>query len=403
MSNSTNPYKPKLVIVLSRFPYPIDKGDKLRAFYQIRDLSEKWDIYLHCISEIAIDEKSRNTVAAYCKEVHIHRLNKILIYLNCGLQLLGNKPFQVAYFFQRHIQKKIQRSLLEIRPDHIFCQLIRASEYVKNYHHCSKTLDYMDALSEGIKRRISTAPFMLRFLFRSEWKRLMRYENLVFDYFEKHTIISEQDKNLIAHAQKSKIDIIPNGVGEHFFNYSPNKEPNFELVFVGNLNYPPNIAAVHFIAKDILPLSVKNGHNWKILIAGANPSEEILQLTSNNIEISGWVDDIRTNYAAGKIFIAPMFIGTGLQNKLLEAMAMGLPCITTSLAKNALENNDNQIIEANNSAEFVVHIEELLHQSSFYTEISKKNKEYVHQHFNWKTINTQLSELMLLSILPKNV
>lgn len=401
--NSTNPYKPKLVIVLSRFPYPIDKGDKLRAFYQLRDLSEKWDIYLHCISEVEIDEASKRVVANFCKELHVHRLNKLLIYLNCGVQLLGNKPFQVAYFFQRHIQKKIQLSLQEVRPDHIFCQLIRASEYVKNYHHCSKTLDYMDALSEGIKRRISTVPLLLRFLFRSEWKRLMRYENLVFDYFEKHTIISEQDKNLIAHPHKNTIDIIPNGVGEHFFNYNLENTPKYELVFVGNLNYPPNISAVNFIAKEILPLSVKKGHYWKILIAGADPSKEILQLVSKNIEISGWVDDIRTNYSAGKIFIAPMFIGTGLQNKLLEAMAMGLPCITTGLAKNALKSDGNQLIEANNSEEFVLHIEQLLNQTSFYEEVSKRNKEYVHQHFNWKTINTQLSELMLLSILPKNV
>src|SRR5690606_20190025 len=262
-----------------------------------------------------------------------------------GLQFFTTKPFQVGYFYQHSIHHQIDILLKRIEPDHIFCQLIRAAEYVKNYHSCTKTIDYMDALSAGIKRRIPQSSLLSRWLFRSEWKRLTRYENILFDYFEYHTIISEQDRDLIAHPQRAKIDILPNGVGEHFFNYSKPVQKTHDLVFTGNLSYPPNINAVHYITHEICPVLKASGRNVSVLISGANPVSEIERL-QGKIDLTGWVEDIRDSYAKGIVFVAPMFIGTGLQNKLLEAMAMGIPCITTPLANNALGADSSSILLA---------------------------------------------------------
>lgn len=396
MKNLSQTYKPKLVITLSRFPFPIEKGDKLRAYYQIRELSKYWDIYLICLSDRNITESEREEVEVFTKELHVFKLSKLGILINVFLQFFSSKPFQVGYFYNALIHRKIKRLLSRIEPDHILCQLIRTSEYVKNYHNCPKTLDYMDTLSAGIKRRVEQQPFYKKWLFRAEWKRLSQYENILFDYFEYHTIISEQDRELISHPQKSKIGIIPNGVGEHFFTYEtkPTLDREYDIVFIGNLSYPPNISAVEYIVHHIIPEAINRGMELKVLISGANPSIEVKRM-SQHFKLTGWVDDIRESYSKGKLFIAPMFIGTGLQNKLLEAMALGIPCITTPLANNALGASNKEITLAENASQFVDNIQELLKNTELYAAFSLNGSSYVKNNFDWETVTKQLSDKMM--------
>jgi glycosyltransferase involved in cell wall biosynthesis len=239
----------------------------------------------------------------------------------------------------------------------------------------------MDALSKGMERRIEKAPFLLRWLFRSEAQRLSSYERTIFSYFEHKTIISEQDRELIFHPERSKIKCIPNGIDESFFESIPTNS-KFDLVFVGNLSYAPNVEAVEFI-DDLL----RTKKNLTCLVSGANPSSSVKKITSRNkaITLQGWTEDIRTAYCSGKIFIAPMMIGTGMQNKLLEAMALGIPCITTPLANNAIQGKNNQsILVAETKQDFIDCIEKLLSDQKTYESIKVEGIQHVRNNFSWK-------------------
>ena len=389
--NSSAKHKKKLVVLTSRFPFPLEKGDKLRAFYQIIELSKVYDIHLIALSEIELKEEWKGEVKKYCKSLHIFRLNKFQKLLGTALQLLTNKPFQVGYFTNYGIKRQVNQLLKEIVPDHIYCQLVRPAEYVKNYHACPKTIDYMDALSKGIHRRIALAPWYKRPFFKAEYQRLRNYEHKIFDYFEHHTIITAQDREMIFHKDRNKIAIIPNGVSPAFFNYEQEQEVRKDLVFTGNLSYPPNIEACLYLGQNIMPALPE----LQLQISGANPANELKGLKNKNIEITGWVDDIRSAYASAKIFVAPMFIGTGLQNKLLEAMAMGLPCITTTLANNALGATDKEsILSANTKEEFVEAIQNLLENKELYTHIQRNAKAFVNDNFNWHSSSMRLIDLM---------
>lgn len=393
---SSNSYRKKLVIIVSRFPYPLEKGDKLRAFYQIKELSKSYSITLIATTDTSIKKESIDQIRQYCKTIYIIKLSKISIFFNVFLQLFTKKPFQTGYFYSSKNNARIKAILKELRPDHIFCQLIRVSEYVKNYHDCPKTLDYMDALSKGIDRRIEKAPFYSKWIFRSEAKRLAIYERQIFDYFENHTIISEQDREYILHPKRKDIICIPNGVDSSFFEKIELKKDK-DLVFIGNMSYAPNIEATHYIANQILPLLNTSSHSFTFLISGANPHPSIIRLAKANpqIEITGWVDDIRKSYARGKIFIAPMMIGTGMQNKLIEAMAMGIPCITTPLANNAINAIHNEsIIVAQEKEEFVAAIHVLLNDHELYTKIANGGKKLVMEKFNWDQTTRILSGLI---------
>lgn len=382
----------KLFVLLSRFPYPLEKGDKLRAYHQIKELSKRHEIHLCCLTDKPIQPEWKAEVAQYCGSVSVYRLKRPLIYWNTFVQWFSDKPYQVGYFYQAGIARKIHHHIQQLQPDHIYCQLIRTAEYVKNILDIPKTIDYQDALSKGMFRRAEGSKGIYKRMFMAEGRRLSAYENRIFDYFNQHVIISEQDRDLINHPSNKEITIVENGISEDFFNYSGQQQKEFDLVFIGNLNYPPNVQCATFIRDHIVPLLPDT---TKLLLAGASPHERIKKMeAAGKITVSGWMDDIREAYASGKVFIAPLFIGTGLQNKLLEAMAMGVPCVTTSLANNALQAiPDQHILVAETAQQFADHINVLLNDEEHYNNISTKGKMFVRANFSWSGSVEKLEEL----------
>ncbi len=387
--------RPKLVFITSRFPYPLEKGDKLRAYHFIKGLSTSFDITLIALSDPSVSDEWLKELDPFVATTHVFKLNKPKQIFRLGLNFFLQAPFQVAYFTERKIKRQVQQILKNLNPDHIYCQLIRAAEYVKNYHDCYKTLDYMDALSKGMERRMENAPFYAKFIFRMEATRLREYERRIFNYFEFHTMISLQDTYYIAHPEQTKIIVVPNGIDTQYFSPIPAVKKEFDLVFVGNLSYAPNVDAMVWFEKNVM----QSNKDLRLLIAGANPSQKMLHLQKKNanIEVEGWQEDIRLAYARGKIFIAPMQMGTGLQNKLLEAMAMELPCITTSLANDAIHaKEDLQIFVCNRGTEMADQIRILQQDTTLASSIGKEGRAFVEANYSWERCATELKSIFTI-------
>lgn len=381
--------------MLSRFPYPLEKGDKLRAYYQLMGLSKDYEIHLFCTTDCAISDADLAQVKPYCSRITVYRLRKSLILLNLFNAFLTGKPFQVAYFYQGWAFRRMQRELEELRPDHILCQLVRAAEYVKNYHACPKTIDLMDALSKGMERRSADVTAPLKWIFREEAGRLKRYEGKMLDYFEKACIISEQDRRYIIHPKNSSISIIPNGVGQRFFDYPETLQKTTDLIFTGNMSYAPNVQASLFITQKLLPDLEKDYPDIRIDLVGATPATAVKNLAGPHVRVTGWVDDMRPYYATAEIFIAPMLSGSGMQNKILEAMAMGIPCITTRLANNAILAKDGeQIILAETAAEMLAAVRKLKSDPQLYAKLAENAKDFIASNYNWDAMNAKLADLI---------
>lgn len=386
--------KKKLFVISSRVPYPLDKGDKLRLYHQLRYLSNYFDICLCSLDDSGQGETYLDELKKVVPNSHIIGLSKWKIYLNLLLGMIGRRPYQVYYFYQRRAKKKVDQILKSYEPDHIYCQLLRAAEYVKDYHEIPKTIDYQDAFSKGVERRIDKAKWLKKF-FRSEHRRLLKYENLIFDYFDHHTIISEEDRNFIFHEKRNQIRIIPNGIDTSFFSSSQN-EKKFDLLFVGNMSYAPNVDSAKYIVEIIMPLVWQSHPDAQLLIAGSNPSNEVKKLVSDRVHISGWIEDIRTAYDDAKIFLAPMRIGSGLQNKLLEAMSMELPCITSPLANRSLNATTGEhAIICETPEAYATAIHTLLADVNTYQLLAENGRSFVQQNFSWERSVKKLADLML--------
>lgn len=383
----------RILFVLSRVPYPLEKGDKLRAFHFIRELSDNHEITLFCLADKRIDPEAKSKLRAFCSEVYIHRIPLYRKWLGLLIALFNKKPFQVEYFYSKSAQRKFDAFLEAHLPQHIFCQLIRTSEYAKKYSVIPKTLDYMDAFSAGMKRMAERASFPMSAVMNIEYLRLKNYEEQIAKEFQHRTIISEQDKACLN--LKQSITVLPNGIGPQFFE-DRSISQHRHILFTGNMSYRPNVESARFLAKEIMPLIWKEDPTIKLTLAGATPASTILALKSDRIEVTGWVDDIVAIYKSAKIFVAPMLINSGLQNKLLEAMACKVPCITTSLANNALGANSGwEILIGDTAQEIADHVLFLLTHTEEADNLGTQGHQYVIKNYSWKKEAERLEKLLL--------
>lgn len=383
--------KKKILFFTSRIPYPLEKGDKLRAYYQIKYLSIKSEIVLCCISEEELSEKAETELSKYVSKIYVYKTSKLSIAINMLIAGVIGYPFQVGYFFNTGAHFFFNKAIKKENPDHIFVQLIRMAEYVSKTRTISKSLDYMDTFSKGVERRMDKAKGIKKIIFKFEFIRLRRYEEKVFKRFNNSYIISDQDKSSFYFKESNQIKVSPNGVDHDFFQPIKKDKKTFDIVFTGNMSYPPNVNAVEYIANELMPLLIERKPNIKLLIAGATPSNSVKSLSNKNIHVSGWLDDIRDAYNDASVFLAPLQIGTGLQNKLLEAMSMEVPCITSELANNALKAEDNEeILIGKTPTDYVEAVFNLLENTDLKNKIIRNGKRFVMKTYNWNAITKNL-------------
>ncbi|MBN2730694.1 MAG: glycosyltransferase [Bacteroidales bacterium] len=379
--------KARIFVILPRVPYPLEKGDKLRAYHLIKGLHKDFNIHLFALHQGLIDQNIEDEISQICDSYTIVKTGWVRILWNSFINVFGRKPFQVAYFYHGKLKRKIDAAIKEEKPDLLFCQLLRTAEYAKG-QTLSKILDYQDAFSKGMKRRAETSSPLIRWFYAIESRRLQRYEKKISQDFSETLIISEQDREAMPELAK-KPTILRNGVDMNYYTPQQNEE-KYDLLFVGNMSYAPNVNAVLYFAKQVMPILLQKYPRLQFVIAGANPHAKVKMLASDNIIITGWADDLREYYSRSKIFVAPMQIGTGLQNKLLEAMAMELPCVTSSLANNALgAEPDKEILIADSPEEYSGKIMLLLEDETLRTEMASLGRKLIQLNYSWeKQIST---------------
>ena len=388
----------KLLIITSRVPWPLDKGDKLRIYHQIRYLSKSFDVELIALSSDKNTEKDAySELKKYCHSVNFISLSKTNIALGVLKSFFNGLPLQLGYFYNKNIDKEIESIILKSKPDFIYGQLVRVAEYMKN-SSLPKVLDLQDALSAGLKRRSEKSKGLFKLILKMEYKRMLAYEkNRLLD-FTALSIITQADKNLLPEEIMNKTVVVPNGVDFNFF-VEQNISNEFEIVFTGNMAYPPNVLAANFLVKNIMPIVWESIPKARVLLAGASPHASVLDLANSRVEVSGWIDDIRSAYAKASVFVAPMQIGTGLQNKLLEAMAMKLPCVTSELANKALkaENNKQILIASDNDEQmYADSIIRLLTEKDFSKNIAEQGHSFVVENYDWESAVDRLKALFVL-------
>lgn len=380
----------RLLVISSRFPYPLEKGDKLRLYHHIKHLAKYNEITLVSVSDEPVSDSDIKELEPYVSNQYHFDITWGVRWYNRVTSLVTRLPLQVAQIYDGAIMNAVKKIAHRHHCEHVFCQLPRAAEYARRLD-IPKTIDYMDAFGESMNKRAAIETGFKKWLFKQEAKRMKRYEYQVFGQFDHHILISEQDKSYMQVPDVDRIQIVPNGIDTEYFAIQ-DTDKEYDIAFVGNMGYPPNEAAVEYIAQQVLPLL---DSDVSLRISGARPTKRVQSLVNDQISVSGWLDDIRTAYWQCRVFMAPIFGGTGQQNKILEAMALGVPCITTTQVNNAiLGEHGVHLLVADTPEEMAESYRRLQSDDKLYDQIKHNARNFVLQKYSWSQHVDQLQKII---------
>ncbi len=387
--------KNKILILLSRLPYPPYQGDKLKLFNLIKQLSKMGhDITL--ISFIASKEELRYipTLKVYCSEVHTIYFPVWKSFLKCILNVFSSKPFQVAYYSSNNFKHRLKNTLISTHFDIVHIHLIRMAQYMNNDKGgIPRVLDLTDAGSLYLERFLRTKKqFLYKFLLKVELNRLREYENILgsFDY---NLVCSEIDKkHLLQNSPKANIELLFNGIDlEYFIDTTRIKPEPYRIIFTGNMSYFPNEDGILYFVKDIFPKIKEQIKEAHLYIVGKDPSKKIRNLAKHYITITGFVPEIRAEYLRSSVAVAPIRFGAGTLNKILEPMALGIPVVATSIGIEGLPvQAGRDVLIADNPPDFANAVVEILKDKSLQHRLSVNAKTIARSLYDWKIITKKL-------------
>lgn len=389
----------KILFIANRFPYPPFRGDKLKIYNLCKRLAEKNEIHLITFTEHKSDLQYLDKLSPIFKRMEIVNLPKLQSLFNSAVGLFQKFPLQVQYFKSNEFSSRLKQLLSEEKYDAIHVQHIRMAQYAIPYKQYFRILDLPDAFSLYWQRRKEVPRSILsKMLDNIESKRVIKYEEYVLNEFNLNLVCSQEDQAfLIKNHQVSNIELLPNGVDTQQFK--PGKHDyshNETLLFTGNMDYDPNVDAVIYFVDEILPTIVKAFPNVKFVIAGQRPIEKVKALDNGkNVFVTGFIPDLSDTYNSASVVVAPLRFGAGTQNKVLEAMSMGIPVVCSNIGFKGLGIKDGEgafmRLGANEFADQVI---KLLSDEELRKATGKKGIEVIEKSFTWETISEKLAAFL---------
>ena len=342
-----------LLFLSHRIPYPPNKGDKIRALQIFEYLRQWYDIHLGCLVDDPADWEQRETMAAMCADSYFAPLDRGRAKLTCLRGLLTGTPLSVEFFHDAGLEAWIARVLDQVRPDAIFVYSSNMAPYILDHHVPGqrRVVDLVDVDSEKWRAYSKTGSLPKRWIYRREWRLISALERRIAAECDAGTFVSTDEAQLFTRLvpeAASKTIAISNGVDHIFFDpdqtypapfdSDPTNLKQADFVFTGTMDYAPNIDAVVWFVEDILPIIRRTLPDARFHIVGHSPTDSVKRLAETpGVSVTGRVADVRPYIAHATAAVAPMRIARGIQNKVLEAMAMARPVVATTDALEGIE------------------------------------------------------------------
>jgi glycosyltransferase involved in cell wall biosynthesis len=382
----------KILFLTSRIPYPPDRGDKVRTLFLLRQLASFGELTLVSLVNSRSDKAAMKVMLQEIPEARFVEHSILRVLRNMLQNIFRKLPFQVAYYQNPKLKNLISNLLAEQEYDLVYCHLIRMVPYADLARGAKVILDYTDCISLEYTRRLEHLKGIRKLFFTMEAKRTSDYEIQVADHFSENWVISPVDIAHLGLKNHHRSAVMPNQVripelkAEHPFAW--------RLIFTGNMSVPHNIMAAINVCKKIMPVLIKKYPLLKFVIVGAEPTAEIKALdTINHTTVLGYVEDLYHELMASDIFIAPMYFSAGIQNKALEAMACGLPVITTPNVASSLDANDEvELLVAADNYAFVQKVEQLIENPETLVQIGKSGQALVRKKYSRDAVTQLITE-----------
>jgi sugar transferase (PEP-CTERM/EpsH1 system associated) len=386
----------QILFLTARLPYPLNRGDRSRAFHFVKHLSREHTLSL---ASFIAHESEREYLAAlrpFVQDVRVVKMSRRRSALNVAQNLWRPDPLQALYYRSGVMQRVVGEMLAAVRFDVILVHLFRMAPYAAQRPDLYRIVDLTDAISKEVRRSLPYRGLPWRLIYSLEGPRIQSYERWTARTFEETWMISEADRNaLAADCPEANIQVVPIGVdGERFYPTGQPSQPN-TLIFVGHMSVFHNVDAVTHLVQDVLPLVRQRIPDCTLEIVGAEPSAQVRRLASvPGVAVAGFVPDLNARLNSAAVFVAPLRFAAGVQTKVLEAMATARPVVTTSLVNDGLGAQPGREIAIADDAETAANqIVTLLQDEGLRAQMGQAGQQFVQRRYTWQHVVKRMREI----------
>jgi sugar transferase (PEP-CTERM/EpsH1 system associated) len=380
-----------ILIITTRVPYPPYKGDKLKIFNIAKQLTKKNSVTIITLLRNKKQINDIEELKKYNLKVVYEKISLIESCFNTVGMVFTRIPFQVAWYKSKKMQNRIKALITSGNYDVAYYHLIRSAQYIISQTKNSlpiQVVDFTDAVSLYLDRfaKVERNP-LKKILLRIEKKHVENYEKIA-EKFQVVFICSETDREyLLNRGIKSNIRLLPNGVDVDSFKLENIQREKNRIIFTGNMPYYANYDAAIYFAKDIFPKVLEQIPDAKFYIVGQHPPRRVKALSSENVIVTGYVEDLRKEYLKSCVNVAPMRFGAGTLNKILEAIVLNVPVIATSIAVEGLPAEIKKcIIVAKDSIDFADKVIKLLNNNEYNNQSNRTMNSDIIKSLSWENI-----------------
>jgi sugar transferase (PEP-CTERM/EpsH1 system associated) len=386
----------RILCLASRLPYPPDRGDRLRAFNFIKQLSHDHELSLVSFVADESENEHQQALLTYCREVRVLLMHRYRSAMSVLLNLWRRDPLQTLYYRSGAMRRLVGEVLAENQFDVVYVHLFRMAPYVAGYPNLYRVVDLTDVISQEVVRSLPYRGLAWRLLYSLERPRIERYERYVAETFEETWLISDADRRVLAaDCPAANIRVVANGVDlERFYPTGHPAEPN-SLIFVGHLGVFHNVDAAVHLVRDVLPRVRRQIPGCTLTLAGAEPSAQVVRLGEvPGVRVTGFVPDLNEHLNRAAVFVAPLRFAAGVQNKVLEAMAAGRPVVTTSVVNAGLgAQPGEEVMVSDDVTATAAQVIALLRNAELQTRIGEAGRRFVRRKYDWGQVVRRMKEI----------
>lgn len=387
--------KEHLLFLVHRIPYPPNKGDKIRSWHILKNLSESYHVHVGGFIDHEPDWTYVRNVAEVTESHFFRPLSPFWAKVKSLKGFLTGKSLTEGYYDDSQMASwvKMIQTKHQIRKVYVFSSSMASYIMNEGWLGTTKVMDFVDVDSDKWHQYAQQKSFPLSWIYRRESQYLARFEQKVAASCDANLFVSEKERDFFSqyltpeHPEKNYA--VPNGIDFSFWDpsfktESPYPEEAYPIVFSGAMDYWPNVDAVQWFAKEIMPRLRAKIPNVCFVIVGSNPTDIVKSLQQDDVLVTGSVKDIRPYITSAKICVAPMRISRGIQNKVLEGMAMAKPVVATHIALSSLAKLKNEALVADSPEAFCEAILNLFNESERVISLGKEARAFIERECGWE-------------------
>ncbi|MDB5103938.1 MAG: family PEP-CTERM/XrtA system glycosyltransferase [Fibrobacteres bacterium] len=389
----------KILYLSQRFPYPPNRGDRIPTFNHIKHLSRHHQVHVSSLITDADEMKHVGAFSEWAASSTVELQPMWKSFLGKVRAFFRGEPLSIGHYRNPVLHRRVRELIEREKIEAVIVFSSSMAQYVEPFTGIVRIMNFCDLDSHKWADLSKVSRWPRSWIYRREARLLLSYERKIAGSFDCSCTVTEQEAALFRRLIPGPdVRVLANGVDHEYFEAIPWNPSEIRLVFVGVMDYEPNAEAVHFFANEVWPrIRAKHPHA-EFTIVGSRPNAKVRALAEKTgVRVTGQVPDVRTFLASATLVVVPLKVARGIQNKILEAMAAGVPVLTTPLAAFGISPESGNILftAERKGPAFTAKVLELLGNPQATRDMARSAQNFVQQNFSWAHTGQVLEDIIL--------